>query len=166
MKRNITHRFSLNTQPDGAFTIYKDDALVLRGRMDEDFLPPLFPKDVPPISAVSLQMQPAGTTSMLFDNVVLDTAADRAAVDAFAAATFDATLAEQRKAVDAWKQKQRRAKVERSKHVFDDRDAPFWEKEDQTIAYWIYASAGVVLLVIMLLLCAPAKPEDDDEKRD
>ena len=44
--------------------------------------------------------------------------------------------------------------------------APFWEKEDQTIAYWIYASAGVVLLVIMLLLCAPAKPEDDDEKRD
>ena len=46
------------------------------------------------------------------------------------------------------------------------RDAPFWEKEDQTIAYWIYASAGVVLLVIMLLLCAPAKPEDDDEKRD
>ena len=166
MKRNITHRFSLNTQPDGAFTIYKDDALVLRGRMDEDFLPPLFPKDVPPISAVSLQMQPAGTTSMLFDNVVLDTAADRAAVDAFAAATFDATLAEQRKAVDAWKQKQRRAKVERSKHVFDDRDAPFWEKEDQTIAYWIYASAGVVLLAILLLLCAPAKPEDDDEKRD
>ena len=66
----------------------------------------------------------------------------------------------------AWKQKQRRAKVERSKHVFDDRDAPFWEKEDQTIAYWIYASAGVVLLVILLLLCAPAKPEDDDEKRD
>ena len=69
-------------------------------------------------------------------------------------------------AADAWKQKQRRAKVERSKHVFDDRDAPFWEKEDQTIAYWIYASAGVVLLVILLLLCAPAKPEDDDEKRD
>ena len=65
-----------------------------------------------------------------------------------------------------WKQKQRRAKVERSKHVFDDRDAPFWEKEDQTIAYWIYASAGVVLLAILLLLCAPAKPEDDDEKRD
>ena len=162
MKRNITHRFSLNTQPDGAFTLQGRRST--RGRMDEDFLPPL-PEGRRRSRRSRSRCSRRAPPRCLRQRRPRHGGRPRGG-RRLRRRDLRATLAEQRKAVDAWKQKQRRAKVERSKHVFDDRDAPFWEKEDQTIAYWIYASAGVVLLVIMLLLCAPAKPEDDDEKRD